>query len=689
VQEDAVDVAVRRDLRALFDPASVAVVGASDDTAKWGYGVAKYLLESRADRAIHLVNRRAATVLGHPAVPRLTEVDGPVDLVAICIPAAGFLDAVTDALAVGAKAIVAITAGLGETDDAGRAVEAEAVAMVRAAGAVLVGPNCLGIADTSTDLFLTSDPFTAGHVALLSQSGNLALDVNDLLARRGLGISRFVSLGNQAELTLAELVRDCAAHDATSVIAVYAEDLRDGREFVAAARDAVLGGTPVVLLAPGRSDAASRGAASHTGSMTSPSRVVDAVCRAAGVHRVDTPAELVALVAALSQPRRASGRRVAVLTDGGGHGAIAADALATHGLTVPRLSDELGAQLRVALWEPSPVDNPVDLAGVGEQDPASYLRGVQTLLASPEVDAVLMTGYFGGYALDEGTLGPREQAAAVDLVAAVTAQPKPLVVHSIFPDSPSVIELADGGIPVYRDVAEAALAVAGVVVRHPADATLTLPPAAPPMTDTDYPEIRSALADAGVTFPPAALVADERELQDAAAELGFPLVLKATGLLHKSDVGGVLLGIANADALREGYRDLVDRLHTPAVSVERMADLANGVEVIVGVRQDPHCGPIVMVGLGGVFTEVLDDVAVALAPVSEGEVVDLLRSLRSAALLDGARGREPVELQALAATVAALSRFAAAHPELAEVEANPVLASATGALALDARAVRR
>jgi hypothetical protein len=184
-------------------------------------------------------------------------------------------------------------------------------------------------------------------------------------------------------------------------------------------------------------------------------------------------------------------------------------------------------------------------------------------------------------------------------------------------------------------------------------------------------------------------VADERELQDAAAELGFPLVLKATGLLHKSDVGGVLLGIANADALREGYRDLVERLHTPAVSVERMADLANGVEVIVGVRQDPHCGPIVMVGLGGVFTEVLDDVAVALAPVSEGEAVELLRSLRSAALLDGARGRKPVELQALAATVAALSRFAAAHPELAEVEANPVLASATGALALDARAVRR
>lgn len=682
------DVAVRRDLRALFDPASVAVVGASDDTAKWGYGVAKYLLESRAERAVHLVNRRAPTVLGRPTLSRLTDVDGPVDLVAVCIPAAGFLGAVADALAVGAKAIVAITAGLGETDDAGRAIEAEAVAMVRAAGAVLVGPNCLGIADTSTDLFLTSDPFTPGHVALLSQSGNLALDVNDLLARRGLGISRFVSLGNQAELTLAELVRDCAAHDATSVIAVYAEDLRDGRDFVGAARDAVVGGTPVVLLAPGRSDAASRGAASHTGSMTSPSRVVDAVCRAAGVQRVDTPADLVALVAALSQPRRSAGRRVAVLTDGGGHGAIAADALAAHGLAVPRLSAHLGAQLRTALWEPSPVDNPVDLAGIGEQDPASYLRGVQTLLASSEVDAVLMTGYFGGYALDEGTLGPREVTAAADLVSAVRAQSKPLVVHSIFPDSPSVVALADGGVPVYRDVAEAALAVAGIVVREPTDSALDLPPASHPMSDTDYPEIRRALADAGVVFPPAALVTTEDELPGVATELGFPLVLKATGILHKSDVGGVLLGISDLDGLRDGYRDLVERLHTRAVSVERMVDLGSGVELIVGARRDPHCGPVVMVGLGGVFTEVLDDVAVALAPVSETDAADLLRSLRSAPLLDGARGREPVDLAALAATVATVSRFAAAHPELAEVEANPVLATATGAVALDARAVR-
>ena len=429
----------RRDLRALFDPASVAVIGASDDSAKWGYGVSRQLLAAGADRPVHLVNRRGATVLGRPTLRRLTEVPGPVDLVAICVPAPGFVAAVADALAVGARAIVAITAGLGESSIQGRAIEREALGLVRAAGAVLVGPNCLGVVDTTTRLQLTSDPFTAGSVTVLSQSGNLALDLDDLLARAGLGISRFVSLGNQADLTLAELVRDCAAHEGTRAIAVYAEDLRDGRGFAEAAREAHAAGKPVVLLAPGRSAAASRGAASHTGSLTSPSRVVDAVCAAGWVRRVDTPGAMVTLLQALDQPRRAHGRRVAVLTDGGGHGAIAADAVSACGLDVPLLSAGLGARLREALWEPSPVTNPVDLAGVGEQDPLSYARGARELLASDEVDAVLMTGYFGGYALDaDNSLGPREIVAAADLVTRVQAQGKPVVVHSIFPTSESV-----------------------------------------------------------------------------------------------------------------------------------------------------------------------------------------------------------------------------------------------------------
>ncbi len=387
-----------RDLSALFDPRSVAVVGASDDPAKWGHHLAVQLLRAPGGRTVHLVNRRGGTVLGRPALTRLQDADGPVDLVAICVPAAGFLDAVDDALASGARAIVGITAGLSEASPEGREIELEALRRIHAAGAVLVGPNCLGVIDTTSSLFLASEPFTAGPVAVLSQSGNLVIDVDDLLARRGLGISRFVSLGNQADVSLAELMRACVDHDGTRAVAVYAEDVNDGRAFVAAARALASVGKPVVLLAPGRSAAASRGAASHTGSLTSPARVVDAACTAGGVHRVETPHELVDALVGLVGPRRAHGRRTAVLTDGGGHGAIASDAVAAVGLEVPQLSAELGERLTHALWAQSTVSNPVDLAGVGEQDPSSYARGVATLLGSDEVDAVLLVGYFGGYA---------------------------------------------------------------------------------------------------------------------------------------------------------------------------------------------------------------------------------------------------------------------------------------------------
>jgi acyl-CoA synthetase (NDP forming) len=680
-----------RDLGALFDPRSVAVVGASDDPAKWGHHLAVQLLRAPGGRTIHLVNRRGGEILGRPALTRLQDAGAPVDLVAICVPASGFLDAVDDALAAGARAIVGITAGLSEASEEGRAIELEALRRIRGAGAALVGPNCLGVIDSTSSLFLASEPFTAGPVAVLSQSGNLVIDVDDLLARRGLGISRFVSLGNQADVSLAELMLACVDHAGTRAVAVYAEDVHDGRAFVAAARALEEVGKPVVLLAPGRTAAASRGAASHTGSLTSPARVVDAACAAGGVHRVETPDELVDALVGLVGPRRAAGRRTAVLTDGGGHGAIAADALAAAGLEVPQLSTELGELLVDALSVQSTVSNPVDLAGVGEQDPSSYARGVATLLASDEVDAVLLVGYFGGYAHHASSLAAAEVAAAHEIVAAVRSQSKPLVVHSIFPTSPSVAVLADAGIPVHRGFREAAGSLAALCVApaHAGDDALELPPPADPLVDTGYVATRELLAAYGVPFPALRVVADEADLVEAldSDELRFPVVLKAMGLLHKSDAGGVVLGLRDAEAARSAYRELVARLDPPAVTVEEMADLSVGVEVIVGVQHDARFGPVVMVGLGGVLTEVLADVAFALAPVSAPTARELLGSLRGAAILEGVRGRPAVDLDALSEVVAAVSRAAAEHPELAELDVNPVLAGPDGCLALDARAV--
>ncbi|WP_327327676.1 acetate--CoA ligase family protein [Streptomyces sp. NBC_01210] len=682
-----------RDLTALFDPKSVAVVGASNDPAKYGHAVAAQALRDPERRPVHLVNRRGGTVLGRAAATSLTEIGEPVDLVVISVPGPGFEAAVDDALACGARAIVGITAGFAETGPAGLARQRAIADRVRAAGAVLVGPNCLGIADNTTQLYLASDSFAPGDIALLSQSGNLALELQLRCAPHGLGFSRFVSLGNQADVTLVDLVEDCARHEATRAIAVYAEDFGDGRAF---ARAAAAAGKPVVLLTAGRGTASARSAQSHTGALTTSSDVVAAACRDAGVELVATPREMTVVLAALNAGLRTSRRRTTVFTDGGGHGAIAADAAEAAGLEVPELGATAQERLRTVLWEQSAVGNPVDLAGMGEQNPGSYADTVGGLLATDEVDAVLMTGYFGGYAASDGGLGSGGSAlaegelqAARAIVTHRRATPKPLVVQSMYPRSTSCQVLADAGIPVFSCTEDAARALAAMTVREAGGppGVASLPPAAAPLRDAGYHGVRGLLSAAGVPFPPAREITDEAGLLAAAEEFAGPYVLKALHVLHKSDAGGVALRLADRHALTAAYRDMRARLGAPSYSVEAMADLTDGVELIVGVNRDPQFGPVAMVGLGGVLTETLHDVAFSLAPVPARRAGHLLRGLRTAALLAGVRGRPAVDVAAAAAVIERITAVAAAHPEIAELEVNPLLVRPDGVLALDARAV--
>ncbi|QGV77085.1 acetate--CoA ligase family protein [Streptomyces ficellus] len=688
--------AAGRDLTALFDPTSVAVVGASDDPAKYGHAISAQVLRAPHRRPVHLVNRRGGTVLGRTAATSLAAVGEPVDLVVISVPGAGFEAAVDDALACGARALVAITAGFAETGAAGLARQRAVTDRVRDAGAVLVGPNCLGIMDSTTELYLASDTFDPGGIALLSQSGNLALELKLRLAPHGAGFSRFVSLGNQADVTLVDLLDDCARHDGTSAIAVYAEDFGDGRAF---AEVAAAAGKPVVLLTAGRGAASARSARSHTGALTTSADVVAAACRDAGVHLVSTVRELTVVLAALGTRHRTAGRRTAVFTDGGGHGAVAADAAEAAGLDVPELGPGAQARLRTVLWEQSAVGNPVDLAGMGEQDPRSYAAAVGALLASDDVDSVLMTGYFGGYAASGDGLGgggtalsEGEARAAQDIAREYVTRSKPLVVQSMYPDSPSCRILAQGGVPVFGATEDAARALAALTVTGPAGRAGSvgvppLPEPATPLTDPGYHCVRELLTAAGVRFPVAYDISGEDELLAAAARFDGPYVLKALHLLHKSDAGGVALRLPDRAALLAAYRDMHARLGAPAYSVEAMADLSDGVELIVGVNRDPRFGPVAMVGLGGILTETLRDVAFSLAPVPAPRAERLLRGLRTAGLLAGVRGRPAVDVTAAAEAVARITAVAAAHPEIAELEVNPLLVRPGGALALDARAV--
>jgi acyl-CoA synthetase (NDP forming) len=680
-------------MRALFDPRSVTVLGASDDPAKWGHILSRRALGSGDPRPVLLVNRRGADVLGcrtHPTVAAAADHLGDsLDLVLVCVPAAHLVEAVADSVAAGARSLVVITAGLSELGEEGARAEREAVRIARAAGAVVLGPNCLGLVDTGHDLQLSHDLLPAGDVAVISQSGNLVLDLAGLLADRGLGVSRFASVGNQADLTLVDLMASCVEHARTRAVVVYAEDVVDGRAFVATARALRGAGKDVVLMAPGRSAAAVRSAVSHTGSMTSAARVVDAACVAAGVHRVDTPTQAADLVQGLLGGRRMPGRRVAVLTDGGGHGAVASDTLAACGLETPVLEASTQQQLRPALSASSTVANPVDLAGAGEQDPMTYTRALATLLAADEVDGVLLTGYFGGYSTQESALASLEVDAAEAMATLVTRQPKPVAVHTIHSDGPSATALRAAGLPVHRDVDRAAAVLTGLV-EQPLPVLDEAPRhTAAPLTDTSYDGARRLFAGAGVAFPAARTVHDAAGL-DAALEsddIPFPVVLKALGRVHKSEGGGVVLGLRDRDAARAAYATMLASLAPPAVSVETMADGADGVELIVGAVRDARFGPVLMVGLGGVLAEVLDDTVLALAPVSPEAARRLLLTLRGARLLLGTRGRAPVDLDAVASVVALVSEVAAAHPELAELELNPVLAGPRSAVALDARVV--
>ena len=671
-----------RDLTPLFDPRSVAIMGASNDPAKWGNWLARGALKGEGRRPVYLVNRNGGEVLGRPAYRSLAELPGTPDLVVVSVPAPAFEQAVDDALESGARALVGITAGLGELGDEAKQREQALVERVRKAGAMLLGPNCLGVFDASSDLGICSNELPPGSIGLISQSGNLALELGLLAAEHRLGFSRFASTGNQADVDLAELVADFAAHDASDMIAIYAEDFRDGRAFVDAAAAC---SKPVILLTVGRSDASVRAARSHTGALVSDLAVVEAACRAAGVRLVSSPGQMIDLAAALATPRRAAGSRIAVLGDGGGHGAVACDAAAAVGLELPRLSPELSAELAAQLPPTAATANPVDLAGGGEQDFFSYARTARTILESGEVDGLLLTGYFGGYSQYSQEFLEREVEVARGVAAAARDSGRPLVTHTMYPESPTAEALRDGGVPVYRTIEAAAWAMAQLREGPPARGVPGVPTAAPSGEVDGYFAARALLEQAGVPFVLAHRVETLAELREAADGLGYPLVLKALGQLHKSDAGGVAVGLVDGEDLEQAYAGMTERLGPPAFSVEQMAPLADGVELIVGARRDPRFGMVAMVGLGGVYAELFGDVAVGLAPLDPDEAERMLRSLRGAAILAGARGRPAVDVAAAARAAAALSAFAAARPDIAEIEINPLLATPVGALGLDAR----
>ncbi|GGU38371.1 acetate--CoA ligase family protein [Lentzea flava] len=671
------------------DPASVAVVGASDDPAKWGHWLARGALIGRDRRAVHLVNRSGGPVLSEPTVRSLSELPEAPELVVLAVPAAHVPAVVDEALAVGVRGFVGIPAGI---DDG-------VISRIRDAGARLLGPNCLGLFDAATSLHLAWGRFQPGSLGVVSQSGQVGLEIAGLAAESGLGVSRFVSVGNQADVTAAEALLDLVSHDLTTVVGVYLESFGPG--IVSAMAELRAAGKPVVLLTVGSSSAAQQAALSHTGALTSSLDVVDAACRRAGAVRVSTPAAVVDLAAVVSSgvPR---GCRVGIISDSGGQGAIAADLAAVAGLSVPSLSSVDGL--------PAVASNPVDLAGAGERDLSNYARAVEVLVRGGDVDTVVLSGYFGSYGADTPSLEDAEVAVAHRICSLARETGVPVAVHSMCADSAAVRALRAGGVPVQHTI-ERVVAALGDAARLGAlsvaaaarSGALSLPLAgAPTGPELSVPAGRIESGDpfrgdpcaslphqpgyltarellSFVRFPRAHAVTSAAEVK--ATTLTGPYVLKADWLPHKSEHGGVKTGLTDPAT---AFEEMEARLGPGTYVLEEMDTREDAVELIIGAKRDHSFGPVILVGAGGIHAELFRDTAIELAPVTPATAREMLARLVLAPLLSGRRGAKPVDVTALAELIAQISATLVARPDLSEIELNPVRVGPDGVLAVDA-----
>ena len=681
-------------LDALFRPASVAIIGASSDPTRIGGRPVAF--SKRAFRgAIVPINPKGGEIQGLPAYASIAAAPGPIDQAIIAVPAKAALAAADECIAKGVKAAVMFSSGFAETGAEGRALQVELTRRCRAGGMKLLGPNSLGMFNVHEGLYCTFssyfDPLwpRTGPVSIVSQSGAFGTYFLAIAAERGLGFSHFVATGNEADVDVAACVEWLADDPATGVIMIYLEGCNDGARLRAALARAAANHKPVVAMKVGVSEQGVAAIASHTGSLAGSDAVFDAVFAETNVYRARTLDELVDVAYACSGGVFPKSPRLGVVTLSGGVGIQMADAAVELGLELPRMPD--AAQQKVLAMVPfAGPANPVDTTAQVVNDWSMFT----TIL---------------GIVTDEGAAD-----SVVSFLAHMGTTPglmdrlKPafLEVRQRFPDRVFVLcarmprEMADAffalGFLIFEDPNRAIAAVAALArlgaafdkVRAPGEAGQAQ---ALPQGPINEAEAKRLLAAAGVPFAPERVAHSRGEAVTAAREIGFPVVLKVLSLdiAHKSEAGGVVLGLQDADAVGSAYDAMMARVRArePDARIEgalvaRM--IQGGVETVIGIKRDPVFGPVVMFGLGGVYVEVLKDVTLRLAPVDRASASEMIRRIKGFPLLAGARGKPPADLVALADAVVALSRFAAAHPEVASAEINPFIALPQGGLAVDA-----
>lgn len=689
-----------------FSPKGVGIVGVSRDPGKLGYGLARNLINSGYTGAIHFINPKGGDLLGRIIHASLRDVPDPIDLAVLLVPPPAVPAAIKDAGERGIKAAIIATGGFRETGQEGAALEEECLELAKSYGMRLVGPNCIGLVNTHLPLdttFLQPPGPPAGEIAFVSHSGAICAAVIDWIRGEGIGLSHLISLGNQADVNEADVLPILAEDKKTRVITLYLEGVKDGRYFIESARKTALV-KPVLALKVGRFESGRKAAASHTGALAGAETAFDAAFKTAGVIRAQNTEELFQWARTLAWCPLPAGNRVAVLTNSGGPGVTAADALEQNGMKLAELSETSLAALKEFLPAAASLHNPVDMLASANE--IHYQRSLQVLLEDPNVDAVLVIS---------PPPPPTTTGTIVKyMIPLIQSHNKPVVfaLMGSAQISEGVSLLRAAQIPDYR-FPETAASALGALVRY-AEWRMkmtdqkTSPAKLPIERIKTFMENRSITRDAflpgemtldlmemsGIPVSRMKLAENESLATKISAKMGYPVVMKVASadISHKSDAGGVILNIKSEMEVKAAYQQIIKNCQTNAPSakidgihIQRM--MPPGQEVITGVIRDPQFGPLVMFGSGGIEVEGLKDVAFALAPLNHEEANALIDSTWAGRKLSGFRSIPAADKHAAADALVKLSLLAMALPDVIEMEINPlrVFAPGEGACALDIR----
>lgn len=684
-----------RPLDPLFSPRSVAVVGASRRRDSIGWALLHNLVMSEFQGAIFPVNPTADVVHSLKCYPSVAAIPDPVDLAVVLVPKAGVQAVVDDCVAAGVKGLVVITAGFGETGEEGRAAERRIRDTVRRAGIRMIGPNCMGIINTDEtvrlDATFAPTPAQRGSIGFVSQSGALGVAILNVARDLGIGLTQFVSMGNKADVSGNDLLEHWEHDPATRVVCMYLESFGNPRRFTEIAKR--VGRTkPILIVKAGRTAQGARAASSHTGALAGADLTVSTFLESCGVLRANTIEELFDVARALDRCPLPAGRRVAIVTNAGGPAIMATDACVDLGLEMAELSEATRAELATFLPPEASLANPVDMIASANEE--SYRRGVATVLADPNVDAAIVIN------VTPLLSNPIEIVEAI--ATAANAQGKPVLAVAMATEEFYAETRRRPHLPpVYRFPESAARAMAQLA-RYAAWRARPVEEATPKFA-VDETAVRATLAhpDRDGYLPPGDAftllerygipvakwrVVDGADLagaREAARAIGFPVVLKAIapGLVHKTELGAVRVGLRDDHALADAVEAMRARLvaagHPPSgFLVQEMAE--PGREVILGIATDPRYGPLLMFGLGGKYVEVFRDVRFGVTPLTRSEAREMVRSIRGFPLLAGVRGDAPVDLEALEDALLRLAQLAQEHPEIVELDINPFLAAKAG-----------